>query len=104
MSEKTIELYQPMTWAGINYGVGENTLPEEAATYAKKRGFTVGGDVTEEVEIKPQSPFPEDYPGFDVLGQVEGMTPESVAAMSDEDILAIKGIGAATLKQIRAYK
>lgn len=48
------------------------------------------------------STFPEDYPGFEVLGQVEGMTPEKLKAMSDEDILKIDGIGPATLKAIRA--
>lgn len=50
------------------------------------------------------SAFPEDYPGFDVLGAVEGMTPEKLAGMSDEDILKIDGIGPATLKQIRSYE
>ncbi len=49
-----------------------------------------------------QSAFPEDYPGYEVLGQVEGMTPEKLQSMSDEDILAIKGIGQKTLDAIRA--
>ncbi len=48
--------------------------------------------------------FPKDYPGYEILGQVEGMTPELLAAMSDDEILAINGIGPATLKQIRAIK
>lgn len=47
--------------------------------------------------------FPEDYPGYEVLGQVEGMTPERIAAMTDEEVLAINGIGPSTLKQIRSY-
>lgn len=63
---------------------------------------------THQPNVQPQteqstSPFPEDYPGYDVLGQVEGMTPEKLASMSDEEISAIDGIGAATLKKIRAY-
>lgn len=52
---------------------------------------------------KTQNAFPEDFPGFDVLGQVENMTPERLASMSDEEILNIKGIGPKTLEEIRAY-
>lgn len=48
--------------------------------------------------------LPEDFPGFSVLGQVEGMTREQVNTMSDEELLAINGIGKETLKAIRAYK
>lgn len=80
----------------------EKALSSEQIEDLTKRGALVG-------EFKgaartPQSAFPEDYPGFDVLGQVEGMTPERVALMPDEELLAIKGIGAATLKQIREYE
>lgn len=55
------------------------------------------------ITSEDESPFPEDYPGFDVLGAVEGMTPEKLAAMPDDEVLAIKGIGRATLAEIRAY-
>lgn len=53
---------------------------------------------------EPGGAFPEDYPGFEVLGQVEGMTPEKLKAMTDEQILEIKGIGKKTLEEIRAIK
>jgi DNA-directed RNA polymerase alpha subunit len=49
------------------------------------------------------SVFPEDFPGFDVLGQIEDMTPEKLAEMPDQDVLKIKGIGPKTLEEIRAY-
>lgn len=51
----------------------------------------------------PKVTFPKDFPGYDVLGQVEGMTPDKLQAMSDEDVLAIKGIGKVTLEEIRAF-
>lgn len=54
-------------------------------------------------ETEKATSFPEDFPGFDVLGQVEGMTPATIQAMSDEDVLKINGIGPATLKLIRVY-
>ncbi|HXG85098.1 MAG TPA: helix-hairpin-helix domain-containing protein [Pyrinomonadaceae bacterium] len=63
------------------------------------------GNPVSKTSVQPkstQSAFPEDYPGYEVLGQVEGMTPEKLAAMSDDEITAINGIGPATLKQIRA--
>ncbi len=57
-----------------------------------------------EVQPEESAAFPEDYPGFEVLGAVEGMTREKLEAMSDDDILKIKGIGKKTLEDIRAYK
>lgn len=49
MSEKItkkILLEQAMTWAGVNYAPGVNTMPEKGANYAarKKFGKIIGGD------------------------------------------------------------
>ncbi|HXG86527.1 MAG TPA: hypothetical protein VNI84_21090 [Pyrinomonadaceae bacterium] len=86
-----------ITVGNNTYFAGDAEISEIDAQALKQSGGSVP-------ETSAKSAFPEDYPGFDVLGQVEGMTPEKLKMMSDDEITAINGIGPATLKQIRAIK
>ena len=103
MSDKEILLEKPMTWAGVNYAPGQNKMPDAAASYALKRNFGKSVSQSGTQSEMTSSVFPEDFPGFDVLGQIEDMTPEKLAEMPDQDVLKIKGIGRKRLKSFRAY-
>lgn len=94
---------------GTRYSPGQEAELEKAFTGDQIKTLTERGALAGDFKgagktaAAPSSAFPEDYPGYDVLAQVEGMTPAQLAEMSDEDVLAIKGIGQKTLEQIRSY-
>ncbi len=105
MTEKKILSAVPV--GGTLYKAGMENELSEVLTAGQVKYLTEQGAISGDFGTSKNHPvnsFPENYPGFDVLGQVEGMTPESVAGLSDEEILAIKGIGQKTLDAIRAYK
>ena len=47
--------------------------------------------------------LPEDYPAASTLEEAGYTSTDEVDAASDEELLAIDGIGEATLKEIRSY-
>jgi len=54
---KKIALEKAMSWAGINYAPGINTMPEDAAKYAIKRNFGRGADEAAAAEDEAFTPL-----------------------------------------------
>lgn len=48
--------------------------------------------------------LPEDFPALDILNNAGYTTRHQVETATDEDILALEGIGQATLEKIRGYE
>ena len=96
------------------YGPGEATLPRNLA---EALGATIVGPVKEdgpkeastepetvknEREEKSVSALPDDFPARDLLYDNLYTTLEQVREATDKELLALKGLGKATLRDIRA--
>ena len=53
---------------------------------------------------RPAASLPEDFPERDLILGTPFTTLEAISAASDEELLAVDGIGPAKLKAIRAYR
>lgn len=54
--------------------------------------------------VKPAGSLPEGYPSRDLLIGTQFVTVDAINSATDDELLAVDGIGPATLKAIRAYK
>ena len=110
MSKQNFNLEQPLTWKGKNYPAGVGELPDDAAAYAKRRGF---GTATDEAVSAGQEEntvsnaigddgYPDDFPGRKALVKL-GKTYEEVKGMSRDDLIKLNGIAEKTADEILAY-
>lgn len=98
-----LNLSQTYIHSGKFYGPGEADLPDEAYTDLKAREDALKGDQPDEApaESTPSTaadPLAE-FPELHAAGYTSA---ESVRAATDDELLALDGVGPATLKKIRA--
>lgn len=82
---------------GVYYGPGEAEVPVKVATYLRERSpssIAVQGAAQQPTHDDPLAEFPQ-------LREAGFTSVERVRAASDEELLALPGIGAATLKKLR---
>jgi len=93
------------TWiyAGKFYGPGEVELPDEAHAALQAKGAfgteAVTQPTTELPEAETDADPLADFPELRAAGYT---SVEEVRAADDKDLLAVKGVGQATLEKIRA--
>lgn len=100
--------YLSRTWlyAGKFYGPGEAELPDEVAAALEAKGAFLatpaaptGGDA-HTLTPEGEPPLPADL--LQKLAAAGYTSGEAVALASDADLLAVRGIGRAALRDIRA--
>lgn len=116
MSTKTkVLLSIAATWAGVNYEVGVNEMPDDAVKYFVKRGFgeSVDGKVSNKAQAEPIEPaaggdktsdgLPEDFPMRHVFDALGFKSVEEIQAKSREDLIALDGVGPTSADKALAY-
>lgn len=73
-------------------------VPPEVAERWQERGIA---EAEEPAGMEPNTPIPSDFPGVARFRRAGIARLEQVIAMSDEQLLAVPGIGAGTLREIR---
>lgn len=84
-------LAEAWAWKGKIYGPGAVEVPDDLAQRLTELGVLGGQGAPTEPPTDPLADFP----------QLAGLTPDQVRAMSDEELLAVDGVGKATLAKIR---
>lgn len=92
------------TWIykGAFYGPGQVDLPDEVAQALEAKGAFLSPQA--EQHAADESPVVPPIPAADILQKLAeaGYTsPDAIARASDAELLAVKGIGPASLAQIR---
>ena len=86
-------LAEAWLWGGKIYGPGVVEIPDDLVARLTERGV-LGGQATPADAPTSTDPL-ADFP------QLAGLTPDQVRGMSDEDLMAVDGVGKATLAKIR---
>lgn len=93
-----------MTWEGVNYGIGVNTMPEAAAEYAKKRNFGTDADEEDGSGIDASiSDLPEDFPLRSRLIEQGVTTREQIDALGRQGLVDLKYVTEKNVDSILDY-
>jgi hypothetical protein len=88
-----------ITWGGVRYDVGDE-VQVDADTAARWERIGIASR-SGKAPAKADS-LPDDFPERDLILGTQWKTVEALKAATDDDLLAVEGIGPAKLRAIRA--